>query len=172
MFKPTSFGIALFALAFGVAIASVEEEHAQIEAKIEIVQDIAAFKAAHPELDVVPLEVSGSARQQIVYTLGNRLSGSYSRKCNILIFNVGDRLVATSQDGASWATLQDVTLNLRYPQAGTGAVVSYVQVVVNQSSNQGRGYVVSGGVGQRYIQLVIEAYSTSYFQYNAQIYGY
>lgn len=80
--------------------------------------------------------------------------------------------MATSQDGASWATLQDVTLNLRYPQAGTGAVVSYVQVVVNQSSNQGRGYVVSGGVGQRYIQLVIEAYSTSYFQYNAQIYGY
>ncbi|KXJ84397.1 hypothetical protein RP20_CCG009866 [Aedes albopictus] len=158
MLKPTSFGIVLFSLAFGVAIASVEEEPAQIEAKIEIVQDIAAFKAAHPELDVVPLEVARNNRQQIVYTLGNRLSG--------------DRLVATSQDGASWATLQDVTLNLRYPQAGTGAVVSYVQVVVNQSSNQGRGYVVSGGVGQRYIQLVIEAYSTSYFQYNAQIYGY
>ncbi|XP_001664091.2 uncharacterized protein LOC5578882 [Aedes aegypti] len=158
MVNPISFGVVLFALAFGVAIASAEEKHLQIDAKIEVVQDIAAFKAAHPELDVVPLEVARSTRQQIVYTLGNRLSG--------------DRLVGTSQDGTSWSSLQDVTLNLRYPQAGSGAVVSYVQVVVNQSSNQGRGYVVSGGIGQRYIQLVIEAYSTSYFQYNAQIYGY
>ncbi|EAT33840.1 AAEL013885-PA [Aedes aegypti] len=158
MVNPISFGIVLFAVAFGVAIASTEEEPLQIDAKIEVVQDIAAFKAAHPELDVVPLEVARSTRQQIVYTLGNRLSG--------------DRLVGTSQDGTSWSSLQDVTLNLRYPQAGSGAVVSYVQVVVNQSSNQGRGYVVSGGIGQRYIQLVIEVYSTSYFQYNAQIYGY
>lgn len=156
MFKFTTSAVVLLALV-SVALAEVEEP-AAIASTLEVIEDIAAFKAAHPELDVVPLESYRNARQQIVYTLGNRVSG--------------DRLVATSQDGQSWATLQDVTLNLRYPQAGTGAVVSYVQVVVNQSSNQGRGYVVSGGVGQRYVQLAVEAYRTSYFNYNAQVYGY
>ncbi|XP_065073452.1 uncharacterized protein LOC135697597 [Ochlerotatus camptorhynchus] len=155
MFKFTTSAIVLIALV-SVALADVEEP-AGIEYTLNVVQDIDAYKAAHPELDVVPLEASRNARQQIVYTLGNRVSG--------------DRLVATNQDGQSWSTLQDVSLDLSYPQSGVGAVVSYVQVVVNQSSNQGRGYVVSGGIGQRYIRLVIEAYSTSYFNFNAQIYG-
>lgn len=77
MFKPTSFSFVVLALTFGLVIASVEEEPPQqIEAKLEVVPDIAAFKAAHPELDVVPLNAVRNNRFQIVYTLGNRLSGS------------------------------------------------------------------------------------------------
>lgn len=41
-----------------------------------------------------------------------------------------------------------------------------------QSTNLGQGYVTSGGIGQRQITIVIEAKSTMYFKYNAQIFGY
>lgn len=40
--------------------------------------------------------------------------------------------MASNSQGQQWATLQNVTLNLRYPQSGTGAVVSYVEVLVDQ----------------------------------------
>nr|QJI10298.1 secretory glycoconjugate protein [Anopheles stephensi] len=49
--------------------------------------------------------------------------------------------------------------------------VTYVEVQVNQSSSTGRGYIVSGGVGQRNIRLVIEGYNTLFFHYQAAIYG-
>lgn len=41
-----------------------------------------------------------------------------------------------------------------------------------QSTNIGRAYVVSGGIGQRRVSLVIEAQSTLYFSYRASIFGY
>lgn len=145
-------------LATVVALVASEEQPAAIEAQVEIVQNIGAFKAANPDVELVPLDIARSTRQQIVYSVGNRISG--------------DRLVATDSNGQSWSSLQDVALTLNYPRSGTGAVVTYVQVVVNQSSNQGRGYITAGGIGQRRITLVIEAYSTNYFNYNAQIYGY
>ncbi|XP_055617469.1 uncharacterized protein LOC129762895 [Toxorhynchites rutilus septentrionalis] len=158
MGKLITLTVAVLALAVAKA-ADVEQAPLDtIEARITLVDDIAAFKAANPQVELVPLQVARDARLQIVYTLGNRVSG--------------DRLVASGQDGQSWSSLQDVSLNLRYPQSGTGSVVSFVQVVVNQSSNQGRGYVAAGGIGQRYIQLVIEALNTSFFNYSAQIYGY
>jgi hypothetical protein len=80
--------------------------------------------------------------------------------------------VAQKSENQSWPTLQDVQLVLTYPQSGSGAVVTYVIVTVNQNSAAGRGYITGGGVGQRYIQIVIEGQSTSYFNYSAQIYGY
>ncbi|XP_053681535.1 uncharacterized protein LOC128732315 [Sabethes cyaneus] len=157
MAKFITFGVALLAVVVASVLAEGVEQPAGIEARIEIVKDIAAFQAAHPELELVPMEVSRSPRQQIVYTVGGRVAG--------------DRLVGTSQDSQSWGTSQDVTLTLSYPQSGTGAVVSYVQVVVNQSSSLGYGFVVAGGIGQRYIQMVIVAYNTIFFNYVAQIYG-
>ncbi|XP_055640643.1 uncharacterized protein LOC129778033 [Toxorhynchites rutilus septentrionalis] len=150
--------VAVLALTVAKAAGAEEAPLDAIEARITLVDDIAAFKAANPQVELIPMEIARNARMQIVYTMGNRVSG--------------DRLVASRQDGQSWSSLQDVTLILRYPQSGTGSVVSFVQVVVNQSSNQGQGYVVAGGIGQRFIQLVIEAFNTSFFNYNAQFYGY
>lgn len=40
-----------------------------------------------------------------------------------------------------------------------------------QSTNVGRAYVVSGGVGQRSIVIFVEASNTLYFRYVGQIYG-
>ncbi|XP_062556052.1 uncharacterized protein LOC134220914 [Armigeres subalbatus] len=159
MFKPTSVSILVLALAFGLVTASVENNPPQlIKAKLVVVPDIATFKATHPELDVVPLNATKSNRSQIVYTVGQRLPG--------------DQLVSTTQDYSSSDTLQDVALYLRYPESGTGAVVTFVEIVVNQSSNQGHAHIVSGGVGEHFIELVVEAYGTSYFQYSVQVYGY
>ncbi|XP_055540345.1 uncharacterized protein LOC129727011 [Wyeomyia smithii] len=157
MAKFITLGVVILALVAFVLAEEVQQPAGGIESRIEVVQDIAAFKAANPDVDLIPMEVARSPRQQFVYTLGGRVNG--------------DRLVGSLQDGQSWSILQDIALTLRYPQSGVGAVVSYVQVVVNQSSNLGQGYVVAGGIGQRYIQMVIEAYRTSYFNYNAQIYG-
>jgi len=63
-------------------------------------------------------------------------------------------------------------LTLQYPTSGTGAVLTFIRVTVDQSTNIGQGYVVAGGIGQRAIIIVIEAYSTTYFNYVAEIYGY
>uniref|UniRef100_A0A182Q704 Uncharacterized protein n=1 Tax=Anopheles farauti TaxID=69004 RepID=A0A182Q704_9DIPT len=152
----------------GIVCTPVEKDGAlgsAVHVTIEAVPDLAAFQRAHPELTIEPLmsrsETSpndSSSRQQIVYTVGAHTSG--------------ERLVGLSSDSASWATSQDVRLDLQYPTAGVGAVVTYVEVVVNQSSSQGKGYIVSGGIGQRFIRLVIEAYSTTYFTYTAAIYGF
>ncbi|XP_058451478.1 uncharacterized protein LOC131430450 [Malaya genurostris] len=155
MIKFISLAIAVLALTN--AVLATDPEPNGMEAKIQIVENISDFKAAHPELELLPMESVRSPRQQILYTVGSRVAG--------------DQLVASVQDGWSWATLQDVKLTLTYPTSGVGAVVSYVQVVVNQSSNLGQGYVVAGGIGQRYIQIVIQAFQTSYFNYNAQVYG-
>lgn len=43
-------------------------------------------------------------------------------------------MVATATASQQWSTVQDVTLTLTYPRTGTGAVVSYVEVLVDQVS--------------------------------------
>ncbi|XP_052873322.1 uncharacterized protein LOC128278628 [Anopheles cruzii] len=119
---------------------------------------IPAPAAGQPQLlESTQLDRSDANRQQIVYTLGGR--------------RPGDRLVGLSSDSKFWSTAQDVKLDLSYPQAGVGAVVTYVEVTVDQSSQVGTGYVVAGGIGQRFIRLVIEAYGTQHFKYTAAIYG-
>lgn len=41
-----------------------------------------------------------------------------------------------------------------------------------QSSNLGSAYVIGGGVGRRFIEVVIEAQNTLYFNHKAAVYGY
>ncbi|XP_055612489.1 uncharacterized protein LOC129759060 [Uranotaenia lowii] len=155
----------LYTLATLVLVASLSAAIGadnQVESQIQVVQNIAAFKAANPDLLLEPLNVSRrpsvrGALQQIVYSAGSRQSG--------------DRLVAINSNSRYWSSPQDVQVALTYPQSGTGSIVTYVQVVVNQSSNYGRGYIASGGIGQRRIQLIIEAYSTSSISFTANIYG-
>ncbi|XP_049292197.1 uncharacterized protein LOC125768495 [Anopheles funestus] len=156
-------GVGLIQL-LGGAICAPLDAASSVQVSIETIPDLAAFRKANPGLEVVPLTPrlmsvpeAGSTRQMITYTVGS-LSSS-------------DRLVGLTSKQQSWSTPQDVKLDLRYPTAGVGDIVTYVEVVVQQSTSTGRGYIVSGGVGQRNIRLVIEAYGTYYFDYNAAIYG-
>lgn len=136
----------------------LEENPEDLQASVVFVEDINKFRLSNPNLHLEELLRSPhSSRNSIRYTLGSR--------------QVGDTLVATKTDFASYATPQNVKLTLTYPTSGQGAVVTHVLVDVQQSSTLGRGYVTGGGIGQRYIQIVIEAQSTTYFGYSAYIYG-
>ncbi|XP_065072898.1 uncharacterized protein LOC135697195 [Ochlerotatus camptorhynchus] len=149
--------LAILASAMALPTNSANRESDQIEASIEVVKNVAVFQAGSPELrNQLPGE-SKKVGQQLIYSLGQRVAG--------------DRLVSTKADNKSWPSVQDVTLSLSYPQSGVGAVVTYVQVIVMQTTNLGKGYVVAGGIGQRFIHMVIEAYSTNFFNYSVQIYG-
>ncbi|XP_053664454.1 uncharacterized protein LOC128713581 [Anopheles marshallii] len=156
-------GVALVLLLGGASCTPVDVSPS-VQVSIETIPDMAAYRKANPDLHLVPLASrsatvpeAGSTRQVITYTIGQH--------------SAGERLVGMASNQQSWATPQDVKLELQYPTAGVGAFVTYVEVVVNQSSSAGRGYIVSGGVGQRNVRLVIEAYDTFFFNYNAAIYG-
>lgn len=81
-------------------------------------------------------------------------------------------MVAQTSASQQWSTLQDVTTSVFYPKTGTGAIISYVQINVDQTSNSGRAYVVAGGIGQRAITVVVEAQRTLVFRHSTEIYGY
>lgn len=44
----------------------------------------------------------------------------------------GDRLVAYNSDSMAWGSNQDVVLSLSYPASGVGAIVTAVDIIVNQ----------------------------------------
>lgn len=143
----------------GLSVSSATEYPERLNASVVVVKDINVFKASNPDVQLIALERTNrnQVRAGIRYTLGTRVAG--------------DRLAATLSDFVSYATPQNVKLTLTYPTSGTGAVVTHVLVDVQQSSNVGKGYVVQGGIGQRFIQIVIEAQSTTYFGYSSYIYG-
>jgi hypothetical protein len=100
-----------------------------------------------------------------------KFSGFTSRKLSE--FSVlGDIVVANASDKKKWPTSQNVTTTLAYPNGGgNGAFLTYILINCEQSSNLGRAYITSGGIGQHFVQIVIEAQVTSYFNYAAFFYG-
>lgn len=61
---------------------------------------------------------SVAATTTITYRLGNRVSG--------------DRVIASTSAGQQWAVAQNITQNLVYPRAGVGAIITYVEIIVDQ----------------------------------------
>jgi Transcription activator MBF2 len=131
------------------------------EAKVLLVGPggMAKFLQANPNVTVTELEMSRNPRyNQIWYTLGSRQSG--------------DGLVGINNGWAQYPSKQNLELTITYPINGSGAIVTYLQVLISQDNGTtGRGYVVYGGIGYRYIKLVVEAWSTSYLRYDYAIYG-
>jgi hypothetical protein len=85
----------------------------------------------------------------------------------------GDRIVAAATKKQSWVKQQNVTVTLQYPTSTNyGLTLSYLYVQVNQTSNLGRAYVISGGIGQRFVQLALESDYTYSMDYLAYFYGY
>ncbi|XP_017074215.1 uncharacterized protein LOC108109926 [Drosophila eugracilis] len=131
--------------------------------EIRVVKDIKIFAAQHPGLEIQPLEkeiVQGKARvgsETVRYNLGARIPG--------------DQLVAQGADVYEFPRSQDVSVQVTYPEAGSGAVVSYVELLCTQDTSDGTAYVVAGGIGQRFISIVLEAFNTKNFSYQASFYG-
>lgn len=127
--------------------------------KVEVVESIALYLKANPNVTVTALELNRNARlNQNWYTLGSRLTG--------------DRLVAMDNGWAQYPSKQNLELKVWYPTNGVGAVLTYVQILITQDNGTyGRGYVTSGGIGQRYIQVVVEAWNTAFIRYDYALYG-
>uniref|UniRef100_A0A1L8DFS8 Putative transcription activator mbf2 n=1 Tax=Nyssomyia neivai TaxID=330878 RepID=A0A1L8DFS8_9DIPT len=124
-----------------------------ISAKTRLIDNLADFERTNSQI-----QLKATKAGEIQYTLGRRVAG--------------DRLVGITRNSSSWTSPQNVQLSLNYPaNGGTGAVVTYVSIVVSQTSNQGRGYIRAGGIGQRFISIIIDAYNTYNFSYSAEIYG-
>ncbi|KAH8314794.1 hypothetical protein KR074_011212 [Drosophila pseudoananassae] len=155
--------------------------------RILVVKDIKEFVAQNPSVHLQAMEkkiVLPKARDagllSVRYNLGARISGKFYifKKIRRIIFHLwiscillGDRLVAQSADTYSYSQYQDVSLQLTYPESGAGAIVSYVEIVCTQDDSDGSAYVVAGGIGQRFISIVLEANNTKNFSYQVQYYG-
>lgn len=128
--------------------------------KVEVVQSIDVYLKANPNITLTELNLNRNARMnQNWYTLGSRLTG--------------DRLVAIDNGWAQYPSKQNLNLNIFYPTSGIGAVLSYVHILIIQDNGTfGRGYVTSGGIGQRYIQIVVEAWNTAFIRYDYSLYGF
>lgn len=89
-----------------------------------------------------------------------------------MITLVGDAVVANISNKKTWPVAQNVTTTLSYPSnGGSGAFLTYILINCEQSSNIGQAYVTYGGINQHFIQIVMEARVSTYFNYAAFFYG-
>ncbi|KAH8386385.1 hypothetical protein KR093_000176 [Drosophila rubida] len=152
--------VAIFGCLVASSLAGVNRD-SYVHRDIVTVNDVRDFVAKHPGLKLQRLErqpvAARSAGQSVRYTLGARVSD--------------DRLVAQTADVFNYAASNDVSLQVTYPENGTGAIVTFVEIICTQDNNDGNAYVVAGGIGQRFISILIEAKQTNTFAYQALYYG-
>lgn len=185
--------VAVFGCLLASGLAGVNRDAIQVDRDIVVVKDVRDFAAKHPGLKLQRMDkqtsLGRSASVSVRYTLGSRISGKRFRLalaivflrpevCNAQwtnqIFSMrlsGDRLVAQNADVYSYPARNDVSLQLTYPETGAGAIVTFVEIICTQDNSDGIAYVVAGGIGQRFISVVIEAQQTENFAYQAQYFG-
>lgn len=84
----------------------------------------------------------------------------------------GDAVVSIVNADYSYNTKMNLQFNLFYPPTGrNAALINYVMIRVQQYSSIGKAYIISGGVNKRHISIVLEANATTYFTYDASMYG-
>lgn len=144
---------------FFIGAQAADNQLNTAETKVIVVKNIQEYLQAHPNATLTEMKVTRQARfNQNWYTVGAR--------------RPGDRLVAIDNAWAQYPSKQNLEIQLWYPASGVGAVLSYIQVLVTQDNGTfGRGYVISGGIGQRSVQIVIEAWNTAYVRYDYSLFG-
>ncbi|CAG9800512.1 unnamed protein product [Chironomus riparius] len=124
-----------------------------------IYSSINDFEEKNPGVKIIPMDT---------YSNHFNLSRSYSLGSR----QTGDAVVANINKNNKWPVVQNVTTTLTYPSSGgNGAFLTYVLINCEQSSNIGQAYVTYGGVHQHFIQIIVEAHVTSFFNYAAFFYG-
>lgn len=67
----------------------------------------------------------------------------------------------------------DVTDTLNYPLNPPGGTITYLEILIEQSPNTyTKTIVTGGGLGQRTLNLTIQAFATSLFAQRTRIYGF
>ncbi|XP_037048142.1 uncharacterized protein LOC119082671 [Bradysia coprophila] len=147
---------------FGVALAATllvllaQSNSSDAEIASPSTASIPDFVRLNPHLNLKRLSKT-NVNNTMLYTLGARIAG--------------DNLVGHSAKNQTWPTQQHVSVTLNYPTSGVGKQITFVRIQMDQSSNLGQAYVVRGGLHQRSIAIVVEAFTTYYLNYDAQIYG-
>ncbi|XP_055837320.1 uncharacterized protein LOC129905776 [Episyrphus balteatus] len=155
---PSVFFVLAFAASTAIAFPPVQFDTFNTSTVVEVI--------AFDDLDTVlkdsgliPLSPRSNIRIPVHYTFGNR---DPSR----------DYLVSSGGGYKSSSSPQTFQLHLNYPSYGQGALITYVEIDVEQSSSDGHAYITSGGVKERNIRILVDAKSTTWFKYNFKIYGY
>lgn len=87
--------------------------------QVDVVHNLTEFLRANPTATLLePVKNGPSSRVQLTYKTGDRVNG--------------DSLKAQKADWFNYASPQDVKVTLNYPDGGTGAIVTYIQVDVEQ----------------------------------------
>ncbi|XP_031628578.1 uncharacterized protein LOC116344250 [Contarinia nasturtii] len=149
-----------------IALNSAEFSAKSLDSNINVIVQNVTFSFLNGDKEVKVLypliqeQLSDgvSPKVAILHKLGDRING--------------DRLITTAEGSWTYSSPQNIKLTLNYPRSGTGLVVTFLKVLVSQSTNKGRGYIISGGIGQRQLTVLIEADQTLYFKFSAEIYGY
>jgi hypothetical protein len=137
------------------AQASVSDEAAEV--KVIAVNNITDYIQSNPNATAIPMK--RSRETQNLHRLGARLSG--------------DRLVAKNCGSDQYPSKHDLELSICYPKSGDGAILTYVQIsMIQDFETYGQAYVIDGGIGQRLIKIVVEAWNTAYLEYDYSLYGY
>ncbi|KAL9872640.1 uncharacterized protein LOC119637690 [Glossina fuscipes] len=125
-----------------------------------VVQNIEGLLENHSALRVMPLQKQrkSSPVWAVRYMLG--------------IKGENDHLLAQLADASDYPAKKDVSVDLLYTEkGGTGDILTYIEIDTLQDTQEGNAHVVSGGIGQRSIHIVLEAKQTERFSYNAHFYG-
>lgn len=118
-------------------IDRIIEDNGNVIAYVQSNPSYSSFGSYFPYFK--PRIATPSARVTITYTLGRRISGKEQLKqrrsdlsMGIFILILGDRLVSSGSQNQQWNFRQNVTQSLIYPRTGSGAVITYVEIVVDQ----------------------------------------
>jgi hypothetical protein len=125
---------------------------------VKFIDNIEDFKAANPGIELIEMARADDPSDPSPTVLRRYYLGSR---------HPGDRLVWAPGARNTFSTNMNFqqTLNYRGPR------LTYVEVLVNQSSNSGRAWFHSGGIGQGSAQVIVQALNTRYFHYQAKFYG-
>lgn len=115
--------IIVVGLILAVTFHSVANAELGSDIRINVVESLAEFLNANPGVKLQPLmkeeKTDGpSPYIQLIHRAGGRISG--------------DRFLAADQGSQSWSSPQDVQLNLNYPKSGIGAIVTFIEIIVDQ----------------------------------------
>lgn len=153
----------LLCLLVTCAVASVLTNNhmaVAVPTKVKLLKDVDKFVRAKPDATITKFDTPRKGRDKHTkhYVKGERVPG--------------DRLVLYETDSFSFESLQSVAVPVIYPiDSDYGAVVSYVNVSVNQTSELGDAFFVYGGIGEREIGFIISAVDTNKLSYIVEIYG-
>uniref|UniRef100_A0A1A9ZTN0 Cadherin domain-containing protein n=1 Tax=Glossina pallidipes TaxID=7398 RepID=A0A1A9ZTN0_GLOPL len=127
---------------------------------VSVIQNNESFLENHSALSVIPLQnqSKSSPLWALRYMLGIKAENDY--------------LLAQLADASDYPAKKNVSVDLLYTEkGGTGDILTYIEIDTLQDTQDGNAHVVSGGIGQGSIHIVLEAKQTERFSYNARFYG-